>query len=118
MTASEAKQRLERLISLFSELYELVLTEPKPPDLRQRCLHLSAAAAQEVGFLDAILDRFARRMIPWGQDARVTDMFRESLTLTSSWGSGILEHAIPELRIVLAKIEQAVAGDWSKELDE
>jgi len=118
MIASEAKQRIERLISLFNELYDITHARPEPPDLEEHRRKLTAEAAREVGFLDAILDRLTKRTIPWGQDARPTDMFRESLTIRSSWGSGILEHAVAELRIALAKIEKAVEGDWSRELDE
>jgi hypothetical protein len=118
MKASEARQRIEKLISLFSELYDLVHEEPEPPNLSQRCRELTAEAAREVGFLDLILDRWTKRMMPWGQDARPTDMFRESLAIDSALGSGILMHAIAELRIALAKIEKAVNGDWSRELDE
>ena len=82
MKSAEARQRIERLISLFSELYDLVHEEPKPPNLSQRCRELTAEAAREVGFLDLILDRWTKRVIPWGQNAA------QSNPLPLPWSKG------------------------------
>jgi hypothetical protein len=81
-------------------------------------MELIADAAREVGLLDLVLNRWTMRMIPCDKDDRQTDMFREALCVRSKWSSEKLERALTELRIALAKIEKAVNGDWSREIDE
>ncbi len=116
MQASQVKQRIESVSNLLEEIRRLVRLEPEPEGLDEKCYELSKQAAREIGFLDDVLNRFSARVVPYGPNDRRVDVFRKSLTIHDRWDSAILDYAIAELQIVLAKVEQAVEGDWSKEL--
>src|SRR5947207_1428210 len=72
------------------------------PDDRQRIELLQEESAEALGAIDHIIDRFGNRVCRFGQGYPEVDMFRESLSVTRFGGSGILDTAIAELRLLMS----------------
>jgi hypothetical protein len=70
---------------------------------------LQEEAAVALGAIDHIIDRFGNRICVFGQGNREVDMFRESLSITGSCGSAILDTAIAELRLLVGRLRSRVS---------
>ncbi len=91
-------------IDSFTELYDLVQGNKFIDNPKKRINELQDTAAEAIGILNPILDKFARRECYFGTPSRKVDIFRESLTINSLVGCSILKDALAELKMLQSQL--------------
>ncbi len=107
MTFEEFKAHATRAISAFREVREIVLRGglgERPATETAEIDRLQEEAATALGAIDHIIDQFGTRTCRFGQGNPEVDMFRKSLAITDLSGAAILEDAIAELRLLVARL--------------
>lgn len=114
MNLEEFESHTQKAIAAFTAVRKLVqerdLGESKlTEEDRHRIEELQDEAAEALGAIDHIIDRFGNRVCVFGPNSAEVDMFRESLAITGGLGSRILDSAIAELRLLLPRIRGRVS---------
>ena len=108
MTFEEFESCAQKALMAFIAVRDLVHENPlgkSMPDAdRRRIEQLQEEAAIALGTIDHIIDRFGNRTCVFGTGDPEVDMFRESLSVSNSIGSAILDTSIAELRLLRAKL--------------
>ncbi|MCD6448904.1 MAG: hypothetical protein J7L34_00125 [Thermotogaceae bacterium] len=115
MKFEEFRKYAKEYIDTLAEIYKLVNYKKPPANKIQK---LQTKAAEVLGQIDHILDIYATRRMQFGEHNREVDKFKESLTITSTWGSAIINDAIAEMRIVTAKLSRLYSLNPHLELPE
>lgn len=103
MRLEEFVKYAEQYIEAITTVYKLVHSKEETLD---EIVRFQNIAANALGPIDHILDIYADRRTQFGEGNREVDKFRESLTIYGMCGSGIIEYAIGEMKLVMAKLSR------------
>lgn len=92
-------------IDSFNEVNDLVQGNKFIDNTEKRIHELQDIAAEAIGVLNPLLDKYARREKYFGNPSRKVDIFREALTIDSQFGSAILKDALAELKMVQSQLK-------------
>jgi hypothetical protein len=115
MKFEEFKKYANEYIDALAEVYKLVHYKKPPANEIQK---LQSKAAEALGQIDHILDIYATRRMQFGDRNQEVDKFKESLTITDMFGCAIINDAIAEMRIVVAKLSRLYSLNPHFELPE
>ena len=105
MTKEEIDQLLSQAIKSFSEIDELVNGRKYIENDEELIKENQDLAAEAIGALNSVLDKYARREQYWGSSSKKVDIFRQALTIDSQYGCAILKDALAELKMVKSQLK-------------
>jgi predicted nucleotide-binding protein len=96
---------LSQAINSLSEIDDIVNGRKYVDNDEEKIKEFQDIAAEAIGVVNPILDKYARREKNWGSPSKKVDIFREALTIDSHFGCAILKDALAELKMVQSQIK-------------